>query len=355
MKRRALILGHFSSIRSNTYRGVCEDLAEQLASKGWEISWASGFQSRPLRLIDMLWTILSKRRHYDVAQVDVYSGLAFRLAEVTCLALRLVGKRYVITLHGGNLPQFSQKFPGRVQSLLNSAEKVTAPSAYLLDALKSFRSDILLLPNPLPLSNYRYRLRENPAPRLLWLRNFHHVYNPSLAIKALDRLLADFPEISLAMVGPDKNDGSLEQVKQAIHSLGLESYVQIVPGIAKSEVPAWLDRYDIFVNTTNIDNTPVSVMEAMASGMCIVSTNVGGIPALITDGEQGLLVPPNDPEALASAIRQILSDVTLAKKLSSQARQRAEGFDWSVLIGQWETLLVEAVDESCSNNPGEQS
>jgi hypothetical protein len=149
MKKRVLIIGFFASVRSNSYRSVCEDLAERLTSIGWEVLWTSGYRNRIVRLFDTLFTLFIHRRRYDIAQIDVYSGLAFRLAELTCWALRLLGKHYVITLHGGNLPDFSRRHPNRVRKLLQSAVNLTAPSNYLREAFMSFRSDIILLPNPI--------------------------------------------------------------------------------------------------------------------------------------------------------------------------------------------------------------
>lgn len=89
-----------------------------------------------------------------------------------------------------------------------------------------------------------------------------------------------------------------------------------------------------------MDNAPVTVTEAMACGLCVVSTAVGGIPYLLTHEEDALLVPPNDPEAMAAAVRRILAEPGLARRLSENARKKTEKFDWSVILPQWEALLT---------------
>jgi glycosyltransferase involved in cell wall biosynthesis len=83
-------------------------------------------------------------------------------------------------------------------------------------------------------------------------------------------------------------------------------------------------------------------MEAMACGLCVVSTNVGGIPYLLEDGREALLVRPDDAEAAASAMRRILTEQPLAESLSRNARKKAERFDWSAVLPQWEDILESA-------------
>jgi hypothetical protein len=136
-------------------RGVCEDLAEQLASNGWTVYTTSLKKKPASRLVDIVTTVWRLRRDYGVAHVDVYSGAAFIWAEAACWALRRIKKPYVLTLHGGDLPEFSRRWQGRVIRLLRSAAVVTSPSRYLRDQMKSYREDLQLMPNPLDLKQYR--------------------------------------------------------------------------------------------------------------------------------------------------------------------------------------------------------
>src|SRR6185312_15168495 len=130
-------------------RWVCEDLAERLASAGWLVVTTSDRPSRLARLSDMVGTAWRRRRDYAVSQVDVYSGPAFAWAEAACWTLRRARKPYALTLHGGNLPAFARRWPGRVRRLLGPAAVVTTPSRYLLERMRAYRGDLRLLPNPL--------------------------------------------------------------------------------------------------------------------------------------------------------------------------------------------------------------
>ena len=122
--------------------------------------------------------------------------------------------------------------------------------------------------------------------------------------------------------------------------LGVSERIEAPGGVPKAEVPERLSAGDIFLNTTNVDNTPISVLEAMASGLCVVSTNVGGMPYLVKHEQDGLLVPPGDAQAMAEAVRRVLTEPGLAANLSANARKKAELFDWPRLMPQWEQMLT---------------
>ena len=210
--------------------------------------------------------------------------------------------------------------------------------------LRAFHPDIRIIPNPIDISRAIFRPRSELQARLVWVRAFHAVYNPTLAVRVLHHLAAEFPNIHLTMIGPDKGDGSLQLTTKVAQVLGLENKIELVSGIAHELVAEYMDRSDIFINTTNYDVAPRSVLEAMACGLCVVSTNVGGMAWLVEDGQNGLLVPPDNPEAMAAAIKRVLSDSQLASRLSVNARQKAASLDWSVILPKWEDILVNVLE-----------
>lgn len=327
------------------YGGVCKELAAKLAESNWQVITTSNWSNRMMRPLDMLTAIFRHRVDYDVTQIDVFSGSAFIWAELSARALRRLQKPFVLTLHGGNLPAFAEDHAARVRNLLNSAAMVTTPSIYLSKGMEGYRSDIRLVPNPIEIGPYSFRLRAAPHPNLLYLRALHRMYNPCLAVTALQELHEHFPAARLILAGPDKHDGAANDLRAAIASTQLQDSVAVVGAVSKVEVPRLMDQADIFLNTTNVDNTPISVIEALACGMCIVSTNVGGIPYLLTHEHDALLVPPNDPQSMADAIRRILTEPGLAERLSRNARKTAEQFDWSIILPQWEALLTEVIEK----------
>ena len=331
---------------NGTSRGACEELADRLSGAGWDVITTSEKRQRIRRLVDMVSTVWRCRKKYDVAQVDVYSGSAFVWAEAVCAVLKRLGKPYVLSLHGGGLPDFASRRSRRVSRLLRGASVVTTPSNFLLEGMARYRSGLTLIPNSLDIRDYEFRHRTSPRPHMIWLRSLHSVYNPIQAVQVLAAIRKDYPDAQLTMVGPDKGDGSRQAVQREADRLGVSDCLTLTGVIPKSEVPKHLAQADIFLNTPNVDNAPISVIEALGSGLCVVSTDVGGIPYLLEDGRDALLVPPRQADAMAAAVRRILSEPGLAGSLSQNARHKTERFDWSVTLPAWQGILQRACDQT---------
>jgi glycosyltransferase involved in cell wall biosynthesis len=338
LDKSVLFLGAFPGPAPLT-RYVSGDLALRLAASGWSVKVTSRSSNRFGRALQITWDALRLGRRYSAACVDLYSGPAFFWAEWACRVIHRFRKPVVLILRGGNLPAWGRRHSSRLQRLLASAAAVTCPSPYLLAELRHLRKDLILLSNPLDVRKYNYREKSLPLRRLAWLRAFHEIYNPELGVHVLGRIRKEYEDVCLSMMGPDQGDGSLQRTKQLARSLGIEAAVSFTGAIAKDDVPGHLEQGDIFLNTTNFDNTPVSVLEAMACGLPVVSTNVGGIPYLLEDGKTALLVPPNNAEAMANAVTRLLREPDLALSLARHGRRQVEAFDWKFVLPQWERLL----------------
>jgi glycosyltransferase involved in cell wall biosynthesis len=336
---RTLFVGSFMPSAA-LERYPSADLATRLSALGWTTLLTARREGRFARLADMLWTLYRKRADFDLAVVDVFSGKAFFLAEAAVCLLNRLRKPFIAVLHGGNLPEFSAQWPGRVRRLLSSAKAVTTPSNYLKEQMREFASRIECLPNPIQVADHDFRLRRSPGTGLIWLRAFHEIYNPLLAVKALLDLLPNQPQARLTMVGLDKRDGSLERTQAFIRHHGLGQRVNILGPIEKKAVPAALQNADIFLNTSRIDNTPVSVLEAMANGLCVVSTNVGGMPFMLDNEKDSLLVGPDQSKEMAQAVNRLLAEPLLAERISRNARAKAEKWDWAQILPRWQSLLL---------------
>lgn len=227
--------------------------------------------------------------------------------------------------------------------MLSNAVAVVSPSQFLQRAMSECRKDIRVIPNAIDLIDTAADENVRVKPDIAWLRAFHEIYDPALAVKVLSIVSKGFPEATLTMYGPDKGDGSLQETKHIAENLGISDRVVFAGQIPKTDVQEKLSDHSIFINTTNVDNTPVSVIEAMAAKLAIVSTDVGGIPDLLEHQRTALLVPPNDADAMAEAVIRILTEDGLVERLSVNARREAEKYSWDIVIPQWEQLFDEVI------------
>jgi glycosyltransferase involved in cell wall biosynthesis len=336
--RRVWLVGDFAASRNGNF-SVAEDLARRLADRGLDVATTSSRASRPLRVLDMAASTWRRRGRIDVAVIDVYSGKAFAWAEAVAGILRRARVPYALVLRGGGLPGFAGREPARVRRLFGGAAAVVALSGYLAEQMAPYGGRFEVLPNPIDLSAYAGRPLAKAEPTLVWLRTFQETYNPTMAVRVLARLRDEFPGVRLVMVGPDK--GLLEPTRRAAAELGVLERIEFVGPVPKAEVPRQLARGDVFLNTPRIDNVPISLLEAMACGLCVVSTDVGGIPYLVERGRDALLVPADDDAAMAAEVGRCVREPELAARLSAAGRRLAERHDWANVLPLWEDLLAE--------------
>mgnify|MGYP000689620267 FL=1 len=292
-----------------------------------------------LRLLDMMWTTVKCAKKANFIIIDTYSTSSFWYAFFCSQIARVFKTKYIPILHGGNLPKRLEVNPKLCKMLFNNAFINVAPSNYLLSEFNNNGfQNVVYIPNSIEIKKYPFKVRKLFEPKLLWVRAFATIYNPKMAVDVLKELQVHFPKASLTMVGPDK-DGSMENTKQYANKLGVE--VCFTNRLTKEE---WIDlsiESDFFINTTHFDNTPISVMEAMALGLPVVSTNVGGLSYLLEHNEDSLLVNDNDVSQMVIEISKLITNAEKTQKIASLARLKIEKMDWNFVKEKWNALFLE--------------
>lgn len=288
-------------------------------------------------MVQMVIATVKLRKTVNWVLIDTYSTQNFYYAVSIAFLCRLLKVRYIPLLHGGNLPERLRNNPALSRNLFGKAFINVAPSKYLMRKFEEAGfQNLIYIPNTIEFEKYSFLLRESLEPKLLWVRSFSEIYNPLLALEIVELLKKTGSNVSLCMIGPDK-DGTLQRCKQVAEQLALPI---TFTGMMKPE--EWRKRsreFDIFINTSNFDNMPVSVMEAMALGLPVISTDVGGMPFLIKDGTDGILVTPNNPANFVTEIEKLIDSPLLAGNLATNARAKISEFDWEMIKHNWITLL----------------
>ncbi len=331
-----LYIGNKLSKHGNTPTSV--EILGGLLSEKYKVISVSDKQNKMLRLLDMIWSVIKYRNKITYILIDTYSTTNFYFALLCAFVAKLLGIKYIPMLRGGDLPARLEKSPRFAKFLFENAYINVAPSNYLLEVFQKSGFKVIYIPNNIQIKNYEFKERHTLYPKLLYVRAFSVVYNPEMALYVLKNILRKFPEAELCMVGPDR-DGTFQKTRDLCTEMGLDDKVIFTGKLGKEEWWKLSKEYDVFINTTNFDNTPVSVMEAMALGLPVVTTNVGGIPYLVEDGVDGLLVEPNDARTMSKKIEQLVLDEDKAFRIAQNARKKVEDFDWKNVRSKWFNLL----------------
>ncbi len=314
-----------------------ERLADGLRALGHDVLCVSESPNRYVRLAEITATLARVRRRIDAIALMVFGGPSFVVEDVASYIGAGARVPIVMVMRGGDMPAFMSRFPAWSRRVLNRATRIVAPSNYLARSLEDLGWTVEVVPNPIRLGDYPFRVRRALRPRLLWMRAFHPVYHPEMAIRAFALIRSRFPDATLAMGGQDK--GLERSVQNLARDLGVADSVRFPGFLDMAAKRAEGDGADVFINTNRVDNQPVSVIEACAMGLPVVATNVGGIPDLLRDRETGLLVRDGDHAAMAEAVIDLLEDPELAERLSRQGREVAEASADDVIFRRWESLL----------------
>jgi glycosyltransferase involved in cell wall biosynthesis len=140
---------------------------------------------------------------------------------------------------------------------------------------------------------------------------------PDVALRALARVRKKHPEAQLDLVAHGPLEG---ETRALIGELGLGDHVRLLTRGA--DVPDLLAEAACFLLTSDYEGFPYTVLEAMAAGVPVVSTRVGGVPEQVADGETGLLFEAGDPAAAAAAVEELLADAERARRLGEAGRER---------------------------------
>jgi glycosyltransferase involved in cell wall biosynthesis len=289
------------------------------------------------------WPLLIRElRRADLVHIFSASYTSFLLAPLPAvLVAKLLGRPVVLNYHSGEAPDHLRHSAVARHVLRDWVDVNAVPSTFLRDVLGSFGIPALVVPNTIDLARFTYRVRHPLRPRLLSTRNFEPHYNVACTLRAFARIQSRYSDASLTLIG----SGSQERELRTLAGQLDLRHVMFAGRIPHEDIPRYYADADLFVQTPTIDNMPVSLLEAYASGMPAVSTNVGGVPALLTHGVHGLLARDDDDADVAAQVIRLLDDPAYARQLAAAANDTCAGYQWPVAREGWLDVYTTATQK----------
>jgi glycosyltransferase involved in cell wall biosynthesis len=282
---------------------------------------------QPIYVLD-LWQGL---READIAHIFSASYWSFLVAPAPAWMLaRLRGKKTVIHYHSGEARDHLRRFRS-ARAVLKRSDRLVVPSGFLVEVFREFGLDAHVIPNIVDLSQFSYRVRRPFRPHLVCTRGFHPYYCVDVVVRAFAAVQKIYPEARLDLVG----QGPVEsQIRDLVREMTL-SNVNFAGVAAYRDMGRCYDQADVFINASRLDNMPVSILEAFASGTPVVSTEPEGMAYVVEHGRTGLLSAPGDAQALAENVIRLLQNGELAERLAANAREQIQTYSWAPVREQW--------------------
>jgi glycosyltransferase involved in cell wall biosynthesis len=236
----------------------------------------------------------------------------------------------VLNYHSGEAADHLRRSP-LARSVIAKCERTVVPSRYLVDVFAAHAIDAAAIPNVVDTKKFAYRERSPLRPRILSVRNFESLYNVACTLRAFQLVQRRWPNAELTLVGSGSEEPRLRALAR---ELALER-VTFTGRIDPSQMAGYYASHDIYVQTPDIDNMPISVLEAYASGLPVVSTDAGGVPSILTHDEDGLLAPVGDHAAIAGHILRLLEQPGIAREFARSGQKRCDAFTWPNVRDLW--------------------
>ena len=279
------------------------------------------------------WPLLLRQlRRADVVHVFSASRTGFLLSTVPALVVAsLLRKPIVLNYHSGDAPEHLAGSRLARVLLRHAVDVIVVPSRFLFDVFRRFGLKTTVVFNSIDAARYNYGRRLPLRPQLLSTRNFEPLYNIACTLRAFVRVQKHHPEATLTLIGAGSQDKVLRELAL---TLGLKN-VTFLGRVHPREMARHYAAADIYIQTPSIDNMPLSVLEAFASGLPVVSTRVGGVPTILTDQQHGLMANDNDDAGIADCVLQLLDDPERARTLAAHARDTLRAYDWAPVRERW--------------------
>ena len=272
-------------------------------------------------------------------------------------------KPFVVSCHGdvqwnwgGFMRRTSVYFYGKylLDKILSYADVVISASEYYINESKilgKYRDKTVVIPYGINLTDFdiqhskeecREKLGLPPDDRImLFLGGFAPHKGPDVLLKAMPRIVNEVPDVKLVFVG---SGGMRAQLEGLSKKLDVEKHIKFAGFVEDVFKALYYKSSDVFILPSFSECFPLVNLEAMACGIPIVASKIGGVPDGVKDGENGLLVPPGDSEALADAIIYLLENKDEGEKMGKNGRKKVENYSWEKVAEETEKVYLSLIE-----------
>lgn len=269
---------------------------------------------------------------YDIIHIFSASYMSFILAPTPAILIaRFFDKKIILNYHSGECRDHLERQGKIAIPIMKKAHKIVTPSGYLVDEFADFGLDAECVFNIVDFTQFVYRPRPKFEPRIIIARNLEKLYNIPASIRAFKIIKEKYPQAELTVIGAGKAEA---EIKELIKAENIAN-ISLTGRVERTEMGELYNKHDIFLNSSDIDNMPISFLEAYACGLAVVSTNAGGIPYICKNEETGLLVERDDHQGLARCILRVLEEDGLGQRLTANAKQECKKYNWTSVRQGW--------------------
>lgn len=277
-------------------------------------------------------SLLIRAFRYDVLHVFSASYFSFVLAPTPAILIgKLYGRKVLLNYHSGEAEDHLQRWRRTAIPTIRLVDSIVVPSEYLVRVFASFGLEAHPIYNLIDTRQFRFRDRIPTQPVFLSNRNFETHYGVDKVLRAFAIIQQEMPEATLTIAGDGSQRAALQSLAADLQLKKTTFLGQVNPNL----IAGVYDAADVYLNASEIDNQPLSLLEAFACGIPIVTTDAGGIPYIVTNRVNGLVVRCGDVEELARQAIALLRAPDLTKQMIDRGRKECEKYSWTAVKDSW--------------------
>lgn len=277
-------------------------------------------------------SLLLRVYKYHVIHVFSASYFSFVLAPTPAILIgKLYRRKILLNYHSGEADDHLRRWQRTAIPTIRLVDSVVVPSEYLVRVFASYGLQATAIYNLIDTSRFRFRERAPLRPVFLSNRNLESHYGVDRVLRAFAKIQEQLPQASLTIAGDGSQRRPLETLARDLNLQNTTFIGQVDPAV----IAGVYDAADVFLNGSEIDNQPLSILEAFSCGLPVVTTDAGGIPDIVEDGRTGMVVARGDYAEIAKRAVALLNDPALTKQIVEQARQECTRYSWEAVRDAW--------------------